>query len=622
MAELGGHFAVAYFSEKILHDAVDAGWRVLWHQLDLPVTWSAPTPAGEMLAQGRLSADRPALTLDPGINGLRVVVAAAGRVEVTIGDLAVGNAFVEARASIAAPIALSQQLANNPAKVDLSGLTFQPGDIAVTWMDGVGDPIAETALRSPAIRDAIAVEVRRRLDPLLTFRLPMDKVWLAELALMTRSARSGTVVLTPMIKLGGIKILPGWVAIGIDATSGIGQTSGVAAAIGPPPDAPPPAPSPMPLADLGDQSIRIIIDPAHLLTYLQANAKLAMRVAAALRPGIHPSDAVSIGFDDDAIVIRASGTVDAPDPFPGRMPFTATLRVTPFIPKNTHTVYVHIKPDVHVDAPWFLDVLGDILDFFGGDVFAALRRVNKTETAILFGAKTSFPIEDAGGFDLLDLSARVQADRIVVRPDLIGIYGEGGVHSWASGPGDDLRAQIYDDIGIRRRWLTFALLPYRLVRDPNYLIRYTVKRGSNSEPLATGRTWSGTSERFGGEVDMWDDSTVLETSYVVDLVTERPPGHPLATHTATVTVHDKFDRSSPYVRWNKKHFDRAGVGQQPRIRVSAIHRTAIRERCAFGDDLGRSLGPRQYTMQRLDSLPAPEEDGLSSKLCPYCFPGT
>ena len=55
----------------------------------------------------------------------------------------------------------------------------------------------------------------------------------------------GSVVFTPNIKLGNVRILDGWFVLGIDATSGIGESKGDASSIGPPPDAPPPGAAPM-----------------------------------------------------------------------------------------------------------------------------------------------------------------------------------------------------------------------------------------------------------------------------------------------------------------------------------------------------------------------------------------
>lgn len=323
-------------------------------------------------------------------------------------------------------------------------------------------------------------------------------------------------------------------------------------------------------------------------------------------------------MEADSIVVLAAGTIDAPDPFPGQMPWAGELRVRPFIPKNTSTVYASIKPTITVATPEYLKVFGAIADFLGADVFDKPRRANKSEMAILFPVKIVQRVPDFGG-----LEARVEGRRIIIRPDLIGIYGEARVSSFWLGPPMDLTPKVLEGFPIRDRFLRLTLnWQIRLFIDPTYRIRYRIRRGSDGTEVSSGMVWSASDQPFGGPVDLWEESNYLETAFNVELVAERPPGTEVARHTQSVAILDLFDRSHPFVRWRKKHFfsDGAPITNRLLMRISAVHRTAIRERCKFCD-VGTLRDRSTYVVEALDAVPTSEEEDFSTRLCPYCFPG-
>ncbi len=494
--------------------------------------------------------------------------------------------------------------------VDLTGFTLDIGHVRVSWYAGPHDVRAQSALLSASARAALTDELRKRATPYLTFQLPTDRLWAGELAAMTQ-ANPGSIVELPFLKLGGARVLDGWLALGIDDTT-LFQTAGDPAAIGPPPD--PPAPgtgTPLPQADPGDGSLRLIIDPTMALRYLQVNAKLAITIAGAQHPNLHPDpDSITIAFDN-AIVLTASGTVDAPNPFPGSMPFAATVRITPFVPENTSTVYASVKPDVTVDAPWYLDVLGDIVDFFGGDAFGQLNRVNKTQMAILFGVKTVQNVDPPGDNSL---TARIEGRQLATQTDLVGFFGEGAVASyWTDYSAPD--AKIVDAVPIRKRFLQLAFSGERLSSDPTFRVRYSINRGSDGTLVTAGSDWSGQS--FGPSIDLWDPANILQTQFAAEVIVERPIGVEVSRTNQTIQVLDPFDRSHPYVRWRKQHYYTGN--KKPVIILSAVHRTALPGRCEFCDRRdGRFHTP--YAYEALDVLPAPEEEGFSTRVCQYCFP--
>lgn len=613
MAELGGYLAVSYLAEHVFTDAVESIWRTSWEEASGSVIWGADTPFGRLDASGGFSLDRPGLRFRGASNAAEVRVTGAGRFEVSLGGAAVGGVFIALDTTMFLPVTVTQENAINKAFVDLSGFTLEAAQLRLTWFDGPHHVDSEPAVLSPEARAALTKEVRERAARYLTFRLPTDKLWAAEMAVMTQGI-PGSIIFTPMVKLGSVRILDGWFALGIDATSGIGQTNGNAASIGFPPDPPPPAEAPMPQDGPGNASLRLIVDPGLAQTYLQENAKFAVRFAAASRPSLHPNaDGIVIELGNDAIVIRAGGTVDAPDPFPGTMPFTANVQIRPFIPKNTRTVYASIKPDVRVDAPWYLEVLGAIVDFFGGDSFGKLRRANKSQMAVLFGVQVSQSLPGVFG-----VSAGIEGRQLVVRPDLVGIYGEADVGTSFSEQSMDATPTVLNRVGIRSRSLQLRLMNERLCHDPTFRVRYRLTRASNGTEVASGTTWSGSDAPFGPEIDLWDPANVLETSYIADMVAERPPGTEVARIQQPIMVLDPFDRSHPFVRWRKQHYFTGGGGEPITI-LSAIHKTAIPGRCTFCDlREGRFATP--YVYQALDTLPAPEEEGFSTRLCGYCFP--
>lgn len=614
MASLGGYFAVSYVAEQVFAGALDALWRTEWEQGSGPIQWSANTPLGRIEATGGFALDKPSMAFRGAANAIEVRLTGCCRVAVTLAGVNGGGVLIAFDALASLPVIVTQEAVMYKAVVDLTAFTLDSSHLRLTWFDGPHGPNTQTALLGPEARASLAAEVRKRAERYLKFRLPTDRVYAAELAVMLKG-NPGSVIFTPLVKLGNARILDGWMALGIDATSGIASTSGNAAAIGPPPAAPPPGAAPMPQADPGNGSLRLIVDPALALAYLLANANFAVTMASASRPNLHPDmNSIRVTLEDDTVVLQASGSVDAPDPFPGTMPFGATVRIRPFIPKNTSTVYASIKPDVRVDAPWYLEVLGAIADFFGGDSFAQLKRANKSQMATLFGvAVKSQKVPETFG-----VYASLEGRQVAIRSDLLGIYGETRVSTTFSEPDLAPTPAVQGGIFIRDRFLRLQLTSKRLIADPTFRVQYRIKRGSNGTEVASGTTWSGSDQAFGATVDLWDDANVLETHFSIELVAERPPGTVVATKVQPLQVVDPLDRSHPFVRWRKLHYFTGG-GTEPRPILSAVHKTAVRERCKFCDVREGRFGT-PYVMQALDTLPAPEQEGFSTRLCEYCFP--
>lgn len=614
MAQLGGYLAVSYVAESVFTGALETLWRTEWEEAGATGDWSANTPFGALTASGAVSIEKPAMAFRGAANAIEVRIAGGARAEISLDGLHAGGVFVDFDATVSLRINVTDEGGLSKAVVDLTGFTLDAAAMRLTWFDPPNFANAEPAVLSAEAREALSDQVRKRAARYLTFRLPTDKLFLAELMLMTQGV-PGSILVTPLIRLGNVRILDGWFALGIDATSGVGATNGNAEGIGPPPDAPPLGPAPMAQLEPGLGTARLIVDPALATTYMQANAKFAVIMQVGSRPNLHPNlDGIGVSFENGTVVVNVNGMVDAPDPFPGQMPFTATVRIQPFLPKNTHTVYASVKPDVRVDAPWYLDVLGAIIDFFGGDVFEKLRRANKSDTAILFGVMAG-PIEVPEAFGAY---AQLEGRQLVIQPDLVGFYGEASVWTTFSTPNRDPTPEFIVPVPIRDRILRLRLVNRRLAADPTFFIRYRILRGSNGEQLGAGVFWSGSDQAFNQSIDMWEPEHVLETRYDIALTIERPPGAVVASVVLPAVVIDPLDRSHPFVRWRKTHYWPGGGGGPTTI-ASAVHRTAIPGRCLFCDVREGRFGT-PYEMQALDSLPAPEEEGFSTRLCAYCFP--
>jgi hypothetical protein len=621
MANLGGYFAVSYLAEHVLIDALDNAYRGNWRDAAGKAQWSADTSFGRLDAEGAVSVDKPGMKLSGATNAVLLKLSGRGRFDLTLNGALGGGVFIEALANVSVPIRISQEASFQKAVVDLTGIILDIADLQLTWFDNPPDGKSEAAVLSVNARKALADELVRRAEPFLTFRLPTDQLFYAELAVATQGI-PGSVIILPDIKLGSPRVLDGWLAVGVDNADATAESHGDSLNIGLPPE--PPLRSgktDLPEVEEGDNSLRLVIDPSLLRNYLVENAKFAVIFATAAHPNIHPDlDNIGISFDDDTLVVHASGSIDRPNPFPGESSFTADVGIRPFIPKNAGAIYARINPDIRVDVPWYLEVLGSLIQLFGVDVYAKLNRANQSSLAILFGVKIR---EKVPGFDGLDVG--IEARRLWLRPDLVAFYGVADTGATSELP-KDLTPNVWADgwIWIRDRFLRLQLDPFRpnrLAADPTFRIRYRIRRGSDGTEVDAGAVWA-TPDPFGGPVDLWEPANYLETAFEVDLVAEQPPGHSIASVTQTIPVGDLFDRAHPFARWRKTHIFVQRVGaqtiEQRTTRLSAIHRTAIRERCEFCDT-GTHRDKKTYVVEAIDTLPPPNEDEFSNRLCQYCF---
>ena len=626
MPQLGGFFAVTYVAESLFQDGLTALWGEHYDEAGGGVSWTFETGRGRLEADGGYWMDRPNVTFDGAADSLRLRLSGAARLSLRLADNALGGAFI----GFSSTIRLRPEIGPIKLKyievdaLDFQDFSFDAVELQVTWFDGPHQAQADDVVFSAELRKALADETRARAAKFLAFELPTKALYSQETALMTKGV-PGAIILTPSIRFDALRILDGWIAVGINSTSGIRTTNGDQAAIGPPPEAPPDVPGGMAQAPPGGENVRIIMDAPATHAYLEANAKLAMKFAEARNPKMHPKT-VSVALADDTFSVHITGMHDAPDPFPG-VDFTADIGVRAYV-GNTF-IYAVVKPSIHIDTNWLEEIFIAIKEFFaGGDLFGAIDRANQTERAVI-GPSKLLHQHSVPGLSRITISAF--ANRLNIRPGAgyIGIFGTIKLSEKPYEPNlGDTGPDFWKQASIRDRFLDPTPGATRLRVDPTFLQRIRVTRGSDGSEVAS--TWGWTIRGnpppgiLGNRVDFWAPENWLETSYTVEMTVERPPGTIAGHEIARVAVADVFDRSRPYVRWRKRLVQADGVEDPPpwTTVLSAVHQTALPGRCKFSDWRSRGHWPSMYRYDTLTELPpADQPDGeFSSRRCPYCFP--
>lgn len=601
-----------------MQEALDAAWNIRWTDARGPVHYSVPLSSGiSLVADGGFGLDKPSFQPLTNTSSARVELSAGFSLLASAGGEGVAEVYLQVKTSVDVPVRLSQESITDRATVDLSGLTIGVAEVRVFPIDGIVGSATRDALTSPEMRARLTDEIRTRAAKYLVFQLPTDRLWLAELTAMTAAAQAGVPISMPFAKLGQLRVLDEWIALGIDITGAV-DTHGDPAGIGPPPPRPPGA---------RDSDGVLVVDGPLAQRLLQINARLAITVATASRPSLHPVGEPSVRLADGFIEVTSVGKVDAPDPFPGNFPYQAVLQIKPWRAYNPTRLGATVEPHVTADIPWGLELLGNIIDFFGGDVFGKLKRANQPMGSPLIQASASV---DIPGME--PMRASISADAFVFAPDHLGIWISASAGTWPETPPapaavtgrlsysrNTIRARFFS-IGFAGDYDVNVVSPIEV--DPTYLMRYRLTRGSDDGFVQEGTVWSGPGAGRSPAIDLWDEELYLETSLNAELTIERPPGNVLFHKAEPIPILDLFDRSHPFARhWHWHHYfdvSKQPIEEQVVRRSSAIHKTDIRERCQFCD---AGSGRGNYVVEALDTLPAPERPEFRTDLCPYCFPG-
>ena len=597
MAQLGGFLAVVYVSERGVRNMLDGAWVEFQEDRFPAVAWSAPTPVGPAEVTGAASIGKPEVSLLAAGDVAHVELQVAARVDVSVAGVRVGTAVTIS--DVAADLML---VGTQAGLIDV--LTVRLGPFAIgahqtrlTWLEPPAVPVPVEALINAVTLAELTAQVRPRLEHLLEARMPSWRVHVP--TVMIPTSFGPTAVSLPHPVVSATRVLPGWLAIGVDDRGRSDwHTHGDPALIG------------LPGGVAAEETVVLVVDAGRAAAYCQANVQTSLLFAAAEHTSLHPHrESVRVELGAGALLVHAGGTVNRPDPFPGSARFSATVRCTlavDYVEKLPYLV-ASADPDIHVDTEWWEDVLATVVWLFDPGIFedyekAGRKRVGRFGPVLV----RAFPVETG-------------VRRVSIAPDAIRVFGWVRGVSLVPPIGVDPVAS-FEPVGIRERRLTLRLrrndVPL-LEHDPTYLLRYEVHAGSDGRVVATGQTWSGRAELTTTPLDMWRLDTEYETSYDVVVRAERPPGVEVRRSTATVPVIDLFDRSHPYARWARFHRYLGETGWQVTTRVSVVHKTALAERCAFGDAGWQRK--RHYTVQALDARPEPVEGERRSLPCPYCF---
>lgn len=598
MAQLGGFLAVVYLSERGLRSALDAAWRAADPEVRFPaVAWSSPTPFGPVEASGGASIGLPVVSLVAAGVVARVEVQVCARVDVTVGGLRAGTALTISDVTAELAVVARQDNLTDVVAVRLGDFAITAQQTRVTWPEPPAVPIPVEALINAVSLADLTAQVRPRLERLLEVRMPSWRVHVPPVTIPT--SYGGVPAGLPRPMVSAVRVLPGWLAVGLDDRGRSDfQTHGDPLGIGLPDGVAP------------EESLALVVDGARASAYCQANVELALILLTANRPSMHVArGSATVELTDGALLVHAGGTVNRPDPLPGRAGFSATVRCTLGVTSENGRPYLvaTAAPEVRVHADWFEEVLMDVVRLFDPGVFAEYDRAGDVRRARFGPVREKVGVVEAG------------VRRVGVAGDAIRVFG------WLRGvvPDAVIGAEpiaVLEPVGIRERRLALRLRRYDiplLEHDPTYLLQYEVHAGSDGRVVATGRTWSGRADLGTTPLDMWRLDTELETSYDVVVSAQRPPGVEVRRSTATVPVVDLFDRAHPYARWARFHRYLGPTGWQVTTRVSVVHRTALGQRCAFGD--AGWVRKRYYTVQALDELPEPVEGDRRTQPCPYCF---
>ncbi len=621
MSALGGFAAVSFVPQSVVDAMIDAAWAVLWRPAILSGLFSVPTPLGTLKLDGGVRIHKPTVLLRASpADRVSVQVTGHARFSARLGSAA-ADVVLQLKATVDVPLSVTQKLSFDKAIIDLRGFALAAGQVDIVWSDVALDPSLRQALLGPELRDWLAARVREPIADKLQIPLPTDQMALAELSASLQGP-TGLVIL-PYGKIGGVRALDGWLAVAIDNTGSpppfTSDTTGDLAQIDPPTGS-----EPIP-GLLSPQTIIALIDAQRLLAYFNANVEFALRILAPQVPSVHVDKLITVtirsggnfvgagaGFD-----VHLTGRVDAPDPLPGWFPMTADIHVT--VGVSAHALEYFVTQHVEVDAPLVLDVLNALASMFGVNFKEVIDDISHAPP--LVGA-TGFV---SGLFDLPGLDGvrvLLGLDSLRFEQDLVHFYGSvfPSLDATVPPPASDAGLIQPGAINIRQRFLTVSLESEFLRVDPTFLVRFDVRRGSDNRAVASGQVWSGSGADCAlAPIDLWAPSNYYETSFNVVATVERPPGNPVEIRNGFINVTDKFDRRSPYARWWLWHYwyDKRHKPHRPHqlARRSAIHKTAIRERCRFCDRDDRHVN----NMEALNKLPAPADPNYRGVLCPYCF---
>jgi hypothetical protein len=316
MAELGGFLAVVYVSERGLRNMLDGAWVEYQEDRFPAVAWSAPTPVGPAEVTGAASIGKPEVSLRAAGDVAHVELQVAARVEVSVAGVRVGAAVTISDVTADLMLEGTQDGLTDVLTVRLGPFVIAAHQTRLTWLEPPAVPVPVEALINAVTLEDLTAQVRPRLERLLEARMPSWRVHVP--TVMIPTSFGPTLASLPSPVLTATRVLPGWLAIGVDDRGRTDwQTHGDPTLIGPPDGV------------AADETVVLVVDAARAAAYCQANVQMSLLFAAAEHPSLHPDrESVRVELGAGALLVHAGGTVNRPDPFPGSARFSATVRCT------------------------------------------------------------------------------------------------------------------------------------------------------------------------------------------------------------------------------------------------------------------------------------------------------
>ncbi len=422
-----------------------------------------------------------------------------------------------------------------------------------------------------------------------------------------------------------------------------------------------------------DVQVVVAVNAGILQRYATLDARLQLQKAIGDSGADVRIDDFRISLGRGEVDFTVTATGQAPDPFPA-VSGSGLIAIVPM-----HDFIFLLRTDADFSSSGLVGLFDDATGLLTGLLRSALagaavdavRRVNFMLPQAGFSGDLPFAGGSPGnaqlgvkleglavdpGFALIGLMARVfrnefQSDpllddptavprvevAVLPRPDgqlptyaaskhpLMGKRLDSGMH--LIGIGGPLVAHIRD------RHLRFSVADHPALRQIAALrLRWILTSGPADAPTlerVLADDWLDAAGSRAADVDLWDPELNGVRSITVTAAWYTPPFDPgrlVASNSRDVSVFDRFDRTHPFARWTRSIQlkmpapDESGVITTQVIEVdrpSAVHKTAMTERCRFSD---AGFEPRFGRIEALDALPAPEVPDLRSSLCEFCFP--
>jgi hypothetical protein len=540
---------------------------------------------------------------------------------------------------------------NDQVFLDLSKFDIVSATVAVPWISALPGIHAPALATSAAFRQMLLDAIRPMAQKHLRINVPVRMIDQMELNLLA----SATVVL-PTIRPAMIRVMDGALAVGFNLLEG-----GLPTTIGDPNTFEQPwnqwaaglnAEDASIGSDIPTQpeevQIVVAIQPAMFLKFGGPNLSLQLRIRSIGKLGDDKRiDDVTLNLVPNAATLLINITDINDDPFPdGHIRLLVTV-----IPFATE-IYI-LSTDVVFKTGGLLglidDLTGLITDYVRALAKDAIGGSVREANWVFAMAKFAGDLPDAAG-EPGNARVRVTHRGTALDPSyvLTGIAAEVipvNTQPDDSDPRDGAvidnpdvlpRAEVIEAasnghgrVPIRSRTIRFGVAAHPTFRrDPTLRTFWSVRiehQDRTVDEFSQDR-WSDDPFALTLDIDLWSEKFYFADQLDVRCVHYRPPDGPvpeLTSEPIVLKIADRFRRDFPFVRW---HRDIAWIttsvdGTQTvnsKRRLSAIHKTDIRQRCEFcdtGDN--RPIGPSG--MQNISVLPAIPEQDFRVKLCDFCF---